>query len=167
MRRRIALWGVLLAAGLSLAGCAGGGASDGTATEAAPPSVTSPSPTHATASSTPTSSATPSASATPALSQIGGTWCRADDPGTCMTVGTGGAPIASAPDEMGVTPCLAVIVGDDGGARGIYCPAGARSGAPLTTTSDDARYDRLFTSQAPPNEQTWYREADVQAATQG
>lgn len=161
MRNRIAVAVIILAAGMSLAACAGGTGS----TTSTPPSATSEmSPTPTATMNTPSTS--PSAGASD-LSAVEGTWCSADEPDNCMTVGPGGSPVAPADDDSGAAPCLTVRVGDDGGAGGIYCPKGVRSGVTLDTSSDNPAYDRLFISQALPYAQAWYRADDVGAAVQG
>ncbi len=165
MRNRIAVAAIILTAGMSLAACA----STTGSTPSAPPSTslsaTSPmSPQPSATMNTPSTS--PSAGASD-LSAVEGTWCSADEPDNCMTVGPGGSPVVAADDDSGAAPCLTVRVGDDGGSAGIYCPKGVSSGVTLDTSSDNTGYDRLFTSQALPYAQTWYRADDVSAATQG
>lgn len=52
-----------------------------------------------------------------------------------------------------------------------YCPKGVSPATPVTTDAgaavnlDNTAYERLFATQNPPYVDTWYREADLSAAT--
>ncbi len=154
---------------LALAACAPG-APEQTASARAP-RATAVSPTHSAAvSSSPAAAAT----SAPSAADLDGTWCRAADPATCLTIESGsatdGATVRDAGDDEGA-PCLTVLIGFDGGFVAYDCPKGVSSSMPITTDAgaevnlDNTAYDRLFVTQNPPYVDTWYREGDLSAAS--
>ena len=160
----------LVAAALTLGACASAGDAATDASSSAPSAVATPTHT-ATATPTPPTSSTPAA---PTRADLDGTWCRASDSATCMTIEDGkttdGATVGEATNDEGA-PCLTVTIGSDGGFVAYYCPKGVSPATPVTTDAgaavnlDNTAYERLFATQNPPYVDTWYREADLSAAT--
>lgn len=93
-----------------------------------------------------------------------------------MTIQNGalsdGSAVSDAGNDEGA-PCLTVHMGSDGGFVAYYCPSGMNPAMAVKTKTDagtnfdNTSYDRLFSTQAPPYVQTWYRQADLDAATRG
>lgn len=176
MRQRriiIGTFTALAALALGLSACA----SDGGEAASSPPPANTTSPTATAASPTSTPTPTPAPTA-PTLADLDGTWCVATDAATCMTITNGmtdgGATVEVRDDDADGAPCLVANVSDgDGGFVVFYCPAGVTPATPVVTEEgttldlDNQDYERLFATQAPPNVQTWYRQSDLTAATQG
>ena len=159
----------LVAATLALGGCAG---ENGSATPSETMSASQ------TASATPSPTPSASASSAPTLAALDGTWCRATDPSTCLTISDGktadGATVALSEEKDGA-PCLTASVTAAGGDAFVvyYCAIGQSPATPVKTEEgsalnlDNAQYERLFSTQAPPYVATWYRQDQLDAATAG
>ena len=160
----------LVAATLALGGCA----SEENGSAAPSETMSASQTTSATPSPTPSASA----SSAPTLAALDGTWCRATDPSTCLTISDGrtadGATVALSEEKDGA-PCLTASVTAAGGDAFVvfYCAVGQNSANPVKTEEgsalnlDNVQFERLFSTQAPPYVATWYRQDELDAATAG